>query len=184
MSITLNNENNLNSESWTLCRISSGEALENYKVSSYGYFKNVSTDRILKGHYDKHGHLRIKFKVENDYKYFTASRVIYSSFFPLDNIDNFDIETIDGDKTNLKLSNLKKSTRAEITRNERQLLTIRSNNKLQLNNIYKTKNKKGVEDGKYRVSVYKLGVRYSQRFNNIDDAIIYRNTISEQLRTN
>jgi len=175
MSITIENI-----EIWRLCVVSFGEFLENYKVSNFGNFKNVKTGYLLNGYTPpKSGYMRIKLKNKNkDYVYYTASRVIYASFNPLENIEGFDVELIDGDKTNLKLNNLKKSTREESSRNEKQ--PLRSNT-TEYKNICIAKTKSGRLV--YSVELYKKGEpRQSKKFNNIGDALIFRDQRAEELR--
>jgi hypothetical protein len=174
MSITIENI-----EIWRACVVSFGEILENYKVSNFGNFKNVKTGVLLSGYTPKSGYMRIKLKNKNkDYVYYTASRVIYASFNPLENIEGFDVEIIDGDKTNLKLNNLKKSTREESSRNEKQPLRSNTTNHKNIC-ISKTKSGRLV----YSVELYKKGEpRKSKKFNNIDDALIFRDQRAEELR--
>jgi hypothetical protein len=134
----------------------------NYEVSTEGKLRNKKTSQILEGFTPPNGYKR--FKINN--KYYTASNVIYKSF---NNVEiTGDIIHLDRDKKNLNINNLKMVPRAEACDTLRQSNTVRCNNNTGHTNIYQTKR------GRYIVAVNKLK---SKSFLNLDEAIIYKNTI-------
>lgn len=164
-------------ETWRAVCVESGEISELYEVSNKGYFKNKKMNTILKGCMSKEGYLRVKIKIkkEDDFITYTAGRLVYKSFNILEDIKNYDIEYLNNDSTDLRLINLKKSTRTESSRHDKQKTTIRINNNTGYTGIYATK--KGNSTG-FRVSIIKNGVKFCKRFKTIDEALIFRGSIN------
>jgi len=136
----------------------------NYEVSNLGRLRNKKTNRFLNGYTPQNGYIR--FKINNTY--YTAGRVIYQSFNPLINIDNFDISYIDNNPKNLKLDNLRTTTRQESTGNQ----TTRHTNKLNTKNIHTTTRKDRTI--KYRVEIRREPVKICKVFYTYNEAVSFR----------
>jgi len=174
MSITTENIKVL--EIWRPVCVSPGVFSNLYKVSNKGYFKN-SKGGILKGCLSSEGYIRVKIKidVDSDFKTYTAGRLVYQSFNINEDITEYDIEYLNNDSNDLNISNLKKSTRTESTRHDKQKTKIRKNNNTGYTGIYPTK--KGNSTG-FRVSIFKNGVKFCKRFKTIEEALIFRDSIN------
>lgn len=140
---------------------------DNYEVSNKGRLRNKKTNDFLDGYTPANGYLRFKIKANGNFKYYTASRVIYQSFNINENIDNLDIDHIDRDKANNKLNNLRPTTRQQNTGNQK----VRHNNKLNLKNIHKTEKNGNI---RFIVEIRKEPYKICKTFNELEDAIIYR----------
>jgi hypothetical protein len=164
-----------NIEIWRPVCVSPGVFSDLYKVSNKGYFKN-SKGGILKGCLSPEGYIRVKIKInkDDDFKTYTAGRLVYQSFNINEDITEYDIEYLNNDSNDLNISNLKKSTRTESTRHDKQKTKIRINNNTGHTGIYPYKGKKNNFLG-FRCSVYKDGVKIKdKRFKTIEEALYYR----------
>ena len=137
----------------------------NYEVSNLGRLRNKRRNIFLKGHTPPDGYLR--YKINNIY--YTAGRIIYQSFNPLINIDDFDISYKDSNPANLKLDNLRATTRQESTGKQK----VRHNNKLNTKNIRSKPNKNGTIS--YYVEITRAPVKIRKTFYTYGEALLYRN---------
>ena len=139
---------------------------DNYLVSSLGRLKNKKTNKFLDGYTPQTGYLR--FKLNNIY--YTASRIIYKSFNLNENIEGFDIDHIDQDKSNNKLNNLRKCTREENTGNQ----SHRTTNKLNIKNIHQYE-KRGKNIYRVEIRRAKDNIKICKEFLTLGEALLYRN---------
>ena len=83
----------------------------NYEVSSNGRVRNIKTNRILKGELVK-GYPRVVLCDRGSYKPVTVHRLVADVFYDGDH-DGFQVNHIDGDKTNNFIGNLEWVTCSE-----------------------------------------------------------------------
>ena len=104
-----------------------------YQVSSFGRVKRVTTGRILKGSKDKDGYLVVGLYKNNTKSTKKIHRLVAQAFIP-NHEHKPEINHIDEDKTNNKVSNLEWITRKENlnhgTRNERAGKAISKSNSI------------------------------------------------------
>ena len=157
-------------ERWAVCCLNS-----DYSASDLGRFKNNKTNQILTPQKGKTGYYRYKLKINNNFFYKTATRLIYQAFNPLDNIDDFDIDIINNNKDDLRLINLRKATRSDSCANQ----TVRACNKSQYKNIVIKKLKDGRES--HRVHLLKGSIKITKIFYNLDEALNFRDSKINEL---
>ena len=84
-----------------------------YSISNYGRCRNDKTNTLLKGKFNtRTGYISYKLCYRID-KYISAHRTVMKAFCPCLYMDDLQVNHIDGDKTNNKLSNLEWCTGAE-----------------------------------------------------------------------
>lgn len=98
-----------------------------YQVSNLGRIKSLSrevnsrfgtyiTDELIrKLNYKKDGYVNIDLSKNNNHKYYRVHRLVLSTFNPVDNMNNLQVNHIDGNKSNNKLTNLEWVTAKENT---------------------------------------------------------------------
>lgn len=81
---------------------------ERYMVSEEGEIFSVKLNRVLTGQKDKDGYIRVTLR-DNNGKRVTKyiHRIVAETFLPLPEHSNYEIDHIDGCRTNNKLSNLR-----------------------------------------------------------------------------
>lgn len=86
-----------------------------YMVSNYGRIYNSKTDMILDGHVSPTtGYVSVQLRTKDDSRiYCNIHRLVMMTFCPINNPDKFEVNHIDGDKTNNMLSNLEWCTTQE-----------------------------------------------------------------------
>ena len=88
------------------------EDFSNYEVSSLGRVRNIKTGRILKLFVRNDGYHHVGLYLNGKQKYQLIHRLVAITFIP--NPENKrEVNHIDGDKTNNRVSNLEWSTRSE-----------------------------------------------------------------------
>ena len=83
-----------------------------YSVSNYGEVRNDSTKTLLLGNISKNGYRMVHLRYRID-KMCSVHRLVMKAFKPCENMDNLQVNHIDGDKTNNRLDNLEWSTALE-----------------------------------------------------------------------
>lgn len=85
---------------------------ENYKATLDGDIINEN-GKVLKGHIDKDGYRQILLYNNKKRKYFRQHRLVLRAFCPIENEHLYQVNHIDGNKLNNKLSNLEWVTPSE-----------------------------------------------------------------------
>ena len=80
-----------------------------YSVSNYGDIRNDSTGTLLLGSVSKNGYKMVHLRYRID-KICSIHRLVMKAFKPCENMDDLQVNHIDGDKTNNHLNNLEWST--------------------------------------------------------------------------
>lgn len=83
---------------------------DRFYVSSFGKLKNEITGDLYVGDITKKGYHRVTVTNDGFKKRWTRHRLVLSAFNPIENMSKLEINHIDGDKSNNKLSNLEWST--------------------------------------------------------------------------
>ena len=104
-----------------------------YAVSNLGRVKSLNynhtgKEKLLRPCKHKDGYLQIGLSKEGERKMYTIHRLVLSTFSPVKNIENLEVNHLDEDKTNNCLSNLEWCTRSYNnnygTRNDRVAKTM------------------------------------------------------------
>jgi len=90
-------------------------------------------------------------------------KLVYQSHNPTEDLTGFQIDHIDGNKSNNKIENLRKCSASDNCSNRK----TRINNKLGIKYIYEERNR-------YRFLLRKNKIIYTKYFKNLEDAIEYR----------
>ena len=125
---------------------------------------NIKTDKYLKNCLNKDDYYLVCLCKNKIGTTFGIHQLVYIINNPTEDIINFDIDHIDGNRTNNKIENLRKATRSDNCSNAKTPIT----NKLGLKYIHKTK-------FGYRFKLTKNGIVYSKSFKSLEQAIEYRN---------
>ena len=157
------NENNIiiENEKWKKIYLDEKETF--YSISDYGRCRNDKKGTILKGKFNPTtGYISYCLKTRLNDRYISAHRTLMKAFKPIENMDYYVVNHIDGDKTNNHISNLEWCTQQE---NVKHALET---------DLYKTiwRNKKiWVYDLKGNFicssSVIKFSEEYQVKYNNI-----------------
>lgn len=83
-----------------------------YSVSNWGRIKNDSTGTILQGTINNNGYRMVHLRYRID-KYCSVHRLVMKAFKPCAEMDDLQVNHIDGDKLNNNLNNLEWSTALE-----------------------------------------------------------------------
>lgn len=75
-----------------------------YQISNLGRIRSLLTNKILKPSFDRYGYARFSATKSGKQKTLRIHRIVMIAFNPKDG--NWQVNHIDGDKTNNKLSNL------------------------------------------------------------------------------
>lgn len=86
--------------------------IPDYEVSNEGRVRNAKTKRILKTNHNQKGYEQICLRKNKEPVTRSVHRVVADSFFAGDH-DGYDVNHIDGNKTNNHISNLEFCTRKE-----------------------------------------------------------------------
>ena len=134
------------------------ELLQVYNINTNMYLKNILN---INGYY-----------VVNLYKNkigttFGIHQLVYICNNPTEDISDYDIDHIDGNRTNNNINNLRKATRSENCSNCKTYIT----NKLGIKYIRKNK------WNTYEFKLTKNGIHYSKTFKTLEQAIKHRNRI-------
>lgn len=91
----------------TICKYS---LRYNYSITDNGQVWSERTHKYLKQHKDKDGYMKVRLCC-NDLEpgkthTFSVHRLMMENFYPVDNMENLQVNHIDGDKTNNSLLNL------------------------------------------------------------------------------
>ncbi len=130
------------------------EILQVYSIKNNIYLKNVLTD---KGYY-----VVCLYKNKKGKNIF-IHRICYKCNNPTEDLTGIELDHIDGNPLNNKIENLRKATRSQNCSNTK----IQKNNKLGIKNIVESRQG-------YRFELTQNGIRYNKRFDNLQDAIEYR----------
>ena len=90
-----------------------------YSVSNYGEVRNDSTGTLLKGSVANNGYHMVHLRYRID-KYCSVHRLVMKAFCPVEDMDELQINHIDGDKLNNYIENLEWSTALENMRHSFQ----------------------------------------------------------------
>jgi len=128
---------------------------------------NIKTNKYLKNHLCKSTHYyRICLSKNSKKKSFGIHQLVYLINNPTEDLTNFDIDHIDGNRLNNNIENLRKATRSENQCNTPQ----NKNNTSGYKNIYKSKYG-------YIFQLKKNGIRYNKHFKTLQETIDYRDKI-------
>ena len=86
---------------------------DKYEVSNKGRIKNSTTGKILKGDKNNCGYCRISFYDKSRKERVFIHRLVLMTFSPVDNMENLQVNHIDGNKENNSLENLEWVTQIE-----------------------------------------------------------------------
>lgn len=86
---------------------------EKYEVSNKGRVRNLITGKILKGDKNNCGYCRITLYDKPNKQRFFTHRLVLSTFLPVDNMKDLQVNHIDGNKENNSLENLEWVTQVE-----------------------------------------------------------------------
>lgn len=80
--------------------------VEHFDISTLGRIRNNKTNHIIKPDKEEKGYCRLSIKINGKKKHFAVHRLVAIAFIP--NPNNLpQVDHIDGDKTNNKVSNLR-----------------------------------------------------------------------------
>lgn len=91
-----------------------------YEVSDEGDVRNKLTGKVLKP-FDKQGYKRARLCKDKVARSIGIHRLVMMSFCPVDNMDELEVDHIDGDKSNNILSNLRWVTHEENISNQEEV---------------------------------------------------------------
>ena len=115
---------------------------------------------ILKQILNRRGYFRVELSKNGKQKNMGIHRLVYNAVYPEEDIDDFQIDHIDGNKENNHWENLRKATR---TQNQ---CNVEARNKLGHKNIRLTKS------GTYQVQIKKNGIYvFRKNYKTLDEAI-------------
>lgn len=89
-----------------------------YQISNYGRVKSLGNDKtrkekILKPWKNSYGYLYVRLSKDGKMKPFLVHRLVLQTFNPVDNMNELQVDHINMDKTDDKLSNLRYATSKE-----------------------------------------------------------------------
>ena len=91
------------------------EFTQNYMITEDGRVFNATRKKFLKEHYDKDGYIDYTLYTTKGRKHFRASRILMSTYCPVDNYENLVVNHLDGNVKNNTLDNLEWCTIRENT---------------------------------------------------------------------
>ncbi len=86
-----------------------------YYALENGNIYSEKTNKILSKHLDKDGYEKVRLISEDGRHTYSVHRLILENFYPIDNMENLQVNHIDGNKQNNNLSNLEWVTSKENT---------------------------------------------------------------------
>jgi len=141
---------------------------DNYKFDTeLEQVYNTQTDIYLKNCFSPDGYYLVglnKNKIRTTYK---IHQLVYIINNPTDDITGFEIDHIDGNRTNNKIENLRKATKSDNQSNRK----TNKNNKLGIKNITKTK------WNTYVFQLKKNKIKYEKTFKTLEEAIEHRDRV-------
>jgi len=129
---------------------------------------NLKTDKYLNNYLDKGGYYMIGLCKNGKEKRYGIHQLVYIINNPTEDITGFDIDHIDGNKTNNKIENLRKATRSDNCSNAKTYITNKSTGI------------KYISKNQWNTYVFKLqknGIRYSKNFKTLEEAIEHRDRV-------
>ena len=127
---------------------------------------NIKRNRYLKNRINLFGYHTLELRQNKKRKTIYLHKLVYICNNPTEDISLFEIDHIDCDKNNNKINNLRKATRSENQSNKK----THKNNKLGVKYICENGNR-------YMFELTKNKIKYRKYFNNLQDAIEYRDKI-------
>ena len=128
---------------------------------------NTFSNKYLKNTLDNNGYYHVNLYKNTIKRIYKIHQLVYIINTPTEDISEYQIDHIDGNRTNNKIENLRKATRSENCSNRKTMIT----NKLGIKYITKTK------CNTYRFKLTKNKIQYSKNFKTIEEAIEYRNRV-------
>lgn len=77
-----------------------------YFITEEGQVYSSKTNKILKQHLDKDGYCKVRLVCTDNRHTFSVHRLVLETFNPIDNMGNFQVNHIDGNKLNNNINNL------------------------------------------------------------------------------
>ena len=99
-----------------------------YDCSNFGRIRNSKTGRIMRQSINTRGYLQVTLRRNNRYYTLRVHRLVASAFHPTSNMDELDVNHIDGNKLNNDADNLEWCTRSENIRHGIRIGLIHTNN--------------------------------------------------------
>ena len=132
----------------------------------------IKTDRYLKNYLTKDGYYTINLSKNRKATTYGIHKLVYICNNPTDDIIGFDIDHIDGNRTNNKIENLRKATRSDNCSNAKTYITNKSTG---IKYIHKNKN------NTYRFRLTKNGITYQKYFKILEEAIKHRDRVVREV---
>ena len=85
----------------------------NYQITRNGSLYNIKTKKWLKGQVSKNGYRTYHISLNGERKRLYAHRMVLMTFDPLHNMEDYEVNHINGDKLNNNLENLEWVTSKE-----------------------------------------------------------------------
>ena len=129
---------------------------------------NIKFNKYLKNYLTKDGYYKLSLSKNGKVKRYGLHQLVYICNNPTEDISDYQIDHIDGNRTNNKIENLRKATRSDNCSNAKTYITNKSTG---IKYIHKNKN------NTYRFRLTKNGITYQKYFKILEEAIKHRDRV-------